>query len=171
MTRRLPSSSEKSSVLCEVTFTCDFVAGALQFFAASKEQVVQFVAMCEGIAENGRGDAMETFVEGIKQDQAVLGENAGKKCGEGATVGASRCVGLVEQIAKGLSEQGLSTATSSSTSLPSGMRPTGTASRRAWEVRRLAIGRRETRSRGGLRRRRGLPWPSRRRERRGFPFA
>ena len=88
-------------------FNLGFVAGALEFFAAFEKEFVQFVAVSEGVAEKRRGEAMKAFIEGIEKDQAVVGENASEKSGEGAAIGGLGKIGFVEQIAEGLTEKRL----------------------------------------------------------------
>lgn len=51
---------------------------------------------------------MEAFVEWIEQDEAVVGENAREKSGEGAAVGGFGKIGFVEEIAEGLPQKRLS---------------------------------------------------------------
>lgn len=71
-------------------FDLDFVAGVVEFFAAFEENVVQFVALGQGIAKERSGYTMEAFVEWIEENEAVVGENAREKIGKRAAVSGFR---------------------------------------------------------------------------------
>jgi hypothetical protein len=61
----------------------------------------------EGVAEKRSGDAVKAFIERIEKDQAVVGENAREKSGEGTAVGGFGKIRFVEEIAEGLTEKWL----------------------------------------------------------------
>ena len=88
-------------------FYLGFVAGAVQFLATLEKKFVQFVTVDQGIAKKWRGETMEALIEGVEKNEAMIGKNAGEERGEGAAIRGYGSVGLVEEIAEGLTEEGL----------------------------------------------------------------